>query len=206
MRFIIEDSRFNVIEDGTHLGFPSLYKELNIRFSSLNGLSYSLGKEETDPIEAIENTKKNWMNLIPYQEQVFTLDSVRKHLELNPDNKKYTEFLDEDKYELYFFINPFEPKTWYGFFALSLDDVVAGSHINLDCMYVRNEYREDNRGNIMAYEIGLIICDFFKKVIDENTDKKLDAKLVIKLGLSENHRATINEALDKGLFNQQDTL
>ncbi|MGI2111787.1 hypothetical protein ACRN9C_20735 [Shewanella frigidimarina] len=206
MVLIIDDSSFNVIRDGEFVGFSPLYKELNIRFSPVGNLSYDLGEQNLNLMEALENTKQNWMMLIPYQQQVFTLDSVKEQLKLDGKDKEYAVFLNNEKYELYFFTNPFDPRVWYGFFALSQGDDVSSSRINLDCMYVRNEYCEDIRGDIMAYEIGTRISDVLKTIINYCIDREFDVKLDFGGGVPEKYMPTINDSLNKGLLDELEAL
>ncbi|MFA0038738.1 hypothetical protein [Vibrio sp. 10N.261.52.A1] len=171
---LIKYKNYSDLDDSTlehmdKLKCSELFHQLKIQFEPMCGSTYCFGDIFNTQINQTEIVEHNWMVSIPIQNQLFTLDSVRESVPENEKGINVRCFLDQNLYELIFFVDPRNPKELIGFCSLSKfehnDDGYYSIRIVLEMIYVKPKFRNGIRGQIMAYETGRLISS--QKVFDE---------------------------------------
>lgn len=148
-----------------------LFHDLELQYEEICRSSYFYD-DNFDLSDADEEAlyDKYKMVITPFHNKLFALEDIKKDVPASDNGITCRNYLDPNRYELMFFVDPNDPKKWYGFAALSVStnrsDDACFYGVSFDLIYVRPEYRGDERGQIMSFAAGRLISG----VIEHSSD------------------------------------
>lgn len=148
--------------------YSVLMRTLNVEFADVCGESYN-GRGTIDSVDA------KWFVTAKRNDDMFSLDSVKKDVPSDYNGVLCKQFLDETQYNVVYFIDPTNPHEWFGFASYSYSEDTGTEYVlgvTLEMIFIKPKYRNTKLGYVTAYELGRLISEgvvFYGDKITKNT-------------------------------------
>jgi hypothetical protein len=154
--------------------FSTKINTLKVAYYDVCGSSY-----EDFPMEASDAP---WFVTALRNDQMFTLQSAKASVPRVEGGVKCRGYLNEQQYNVVFFIDPTQPEVWFGFAAYSYSSNDAKDYlleITLEMIYIKPEFRGSKLGWVCSYELGrLLSC----RVTDHTLNPEMSGAHISVLG------------------------